>query len=306
LEQAEQMFRAAARVGTATRPLLAFYGLNQAGRAIAAAGSAVQGEDWRLSGHGIKSKDLDGPLAKIAVRCDKAGSSGSFVRLSELLDSPVWPHSKPMALSFLWDCLPETRLTPLADDASRHCPLLVDTQPMHGEPHPLATAPVMYFPPWVVNSPHGCESLAEYLAVFPGAREFDSFVRDGSAPDSQPRFIEDVDGWGELQMNWQAAGGKQCDFIQQGAFLVGITRSYNGSLYFFPAPDGFDKSLHPLMAWWAVLHVLSMLARYQPAGWAGHIDVDRSPYAVPLENLLKAALVLMPKLIIDTIWEVSL
>jgi hypothetical protein len=37
LEQAEQMFRAAAGVGPATRPLLVFYGLSQAGRAIAAA-----------------------------------------------------------------------------------------------------------------------------------------------------------------------------------------------------------------------------------------------------------------------------
>ena len=34
LEQAEQMFRAGASVGPATRPLLVFYGLSQAGRAI--------------------------------------------------------------------------------------------------------------------------------------------------------------------------------------------------------------------------------------------------------------------------------
>jgi hypothetical protein len=39
LGQAEQMFRTAAVVGQATRPLLVFYGLNQAGRAIAAAAS---------------------------------------------------------------------------------------------------------------------------------------------------------------------------------------------------------------------------------------------------------------------------
>ena len=305
LEQAEQMFRAAARVGPATRPLLVYYGLNQAGRAIAAAGSGVQGDDWQLSGHGIKSKGLDGPLTKIALRCDKGGS-GSFVRLSAFLDSPVWADSKPIALSSLWDCIPETRLTPLVDNESRRCPLLVDTQRMHGEPHPLASAPVMYFPPRVVDSPQGRQSLTEYLAAFPGARGFDSFVMDGREPNSQPRFYKDVDGWGELQMNWQAADGQQCGFIQQVAFLAAITRPYNDSMYFFPAPDGSDRSLHPLMAWWAVLHTLSMLARYQPAEWAGHIDVDRSPYAVPLENMLKAAMVLMPKLIADTIWQVSL
>jgi hypothetical protein len=30
------------------------------------------------------------------------------------------------------------------------------------------------------------------------------------------------------------------------------------------------------MARWAVLFTLSMLARYQPAEWAAHVDVDAS------------------------------
>lgn len=52
LEQTEQMFRAAAVVGPATRPLQVFYGLSQAGRAIAAAAWSLKGEDWRLVAHG--------------------------------------------------------------------------------------------------------------------------------------------------------------------------------------------------------------------------------------------------------------
>jgi hypothetical protein len=39
------------------------------------------------------------------------------------------------------------------------------------------------------------------------------------------------------------------------------------------------------MAWWAVLFTLSMLARYQPAEWATHVDVDTSSHAVPIERL---------------------
>src|SRR5882762_9883298 len=63
LEQAEQMFRAAATAGTETRPLHVFYGLSQAGRAIAAAASKISSADgWRLVGHGIRSRGLDGPL----------------------------------------------------------------------------------------------------------------------------------------------------------------------------------------------------------------------------------------------------
>lgn len=45
--------------------------------------------------------------------------------------------------------------------------------------------------------------------------------------------------------------------------------------------------LHPLMAWWAVLCMLSMIARHQPTEWAAHIDVDSSKNAVAIEQLLK-------------------
>lgn len=45
LEQAEQMFHAAHSVGPATSPLLLFYGLSQAGRAVAAAAKPVTRPD---------------------------------------------------------------------------------------------------------------------------------------------------------------------------------------------------------------------------------------------------------------------
>ncbi|MCX5151640.1 YaaC family protein [Streptomyces sp. NBC_00320] len=45
MEQAQQMFKAAEVVGPQTRPLLVFYGLSQAGRAIAAAAVDLKGED---------------------------------------------------------------------------------------------------------------------------------------------------------------------------------------------------------------------------------------------------------------------
>lgn len=43
LEQAEQLFRAAANVGAAARPLPLFYGLSQAGRANRRCGDEAQG-----------------------------------------------------------------------------------------------------------------------------------------------------------------------------------------------------------------------------------------------------------------------
>src|SRR5215469_7120888 len=117
LEQAEQMFKAAATVGQATRPVLAYYGLNQAGRAISAAASAVGDNEWRLSGHGIYAKNLHGSLADIAITCDQPDGKGSFAKLSQTLNSPLWKG--PITFRSFWDSIPETRLTPLVDDQSR-------------------------------------------------------------------------------------------------------------------------------------------------------------------------------------------
>ena len=80
-----------------------------------------------------------------------------------------------------------------------------------------------------------------------------------------------------------------------------MTLPYLGGRWLFPDVAGTGRPLHPLLAWWCVLLALSMLARYQPAEWASHIDVDASPHAVPLERLLTAALTTVPTLISETL-----
>lgn len=307
------MFRAAEGVGTATRPLLVFYGLSQAGRAIAAAASAITTADgWRLEGHGIRtvSKTLSGPLPDVLVASDKGGSRGSFVRLSEILDSPLFADKvNPLALNALWDCLPENRVAPLRDTGtSRRTPLYVAHLSLNREPHPLASAPVAYFPPWVVSSPEGGQTLVDYLAAFSDqVREFHSFVRVGHDPDAAPDFSSHHDGWGELRMNWILPHQKSGTFAERVKHLRSIGRTYDGDIYFFPAVGdaGQGRGLHPLMSWWAVLHTLSMLARYQPAEWAEQIDVDGSSYAAPVESLLKRAMQVVPRLVRETIEEVA-
>lgn len=62
VEQCEQLLRGAATPGYASRPLNLFYGLSQAGRAIAAAWSPPPfgpQNSWRLAGHGITAAALD-------------------------------------------------------------------------------------------------------------------------------------------------------------------------------------------------------------------------------------------------------
>jgi hypothetical protein len=60
-----------------------------------------------------------------------------------------------------------------------------------------------------------------------------------------------------------------------------------------------------LLAWWAILFALSMLARYQPETWTAYLDVDKCAYAVPLETLLDRALVTCPELLLHAIRSVS-
>jgi len=85
LQQAEELFRAARSVGPASRPLLLFYGMSQAGRAIAAASVRVQSSDWTLSGHGIKARNLTAQLPDITVQTESPSSRSSFCRLSVIL-----------------------------------------------------------------------------------------------------------------------------------------------------------------------------------------------------------------------------
>ncbi|MFD9535328.1 YaaC family protein [Streptomyces sp. NPDC060010] len=112
LEQTGQMFRAAAVVDPATRPLQVFYGLSQAGRAIAAASWSLKDQDWNLESHGIKTTGFHRPFPDIEIRTDLPGTQGSFVRVSEALDSPVW-GSSPTRLEDVWDLLPPNQDYPL-------------------------------------------------------------------------------------------------------------------------------------------------------------------------------------------------
>lgn len=309
LEQAEQMFRAAARVGTATRALPLFYGLSQAGRAVACAAKAAKGDAWRLGGHGITTQHLAGPLSEIAVTTGKKATQGSFVRVSELLNSPVWEGvEKP--LTALWDALPENTGWPLGkagDD--RRVPLLALNQVGDG-PHPLATL-ALILPPSVIEAGTR-QAMVDYLQDYPEAQGWAHYVRKSVEPDAEPDFYLDgggagyPPGWGYATLNWEMKAPYTHSYEDRVAFLRSLRRSYSNSehLLFFPSL-GTARSIHPLMAWWAVLHAFSMLARYQPAEWAQHISIDDSTYAAAIERLLAEGIETVPLLLLQVLHDVS-
>ncbi|OXZ04310.1 YaaC family protein [Streptomyces sp. 2R] len=309
LEQAEQTFQVAATVGTATRPMQVFYGLSQAGRAIAAAAVILKGEEWNLTSHGIKATGFHLPFPDIEIRTDPPGTQGSFVKVSEALDSPVW-EKEPLRLEDVWDLLPPNLRYPLTT-RDRLTPLYADEGGIGMHEHSLLSIPVCHIPARVVNASTR-EALTDFLTSYPAVAQHESYVTTGAlslgseAPPDYGIYNRDR---GELTINWQMPPGTGLDGMATGderlAHLRAMTRSYRGDRYFLPILPPMKQELHPLMAWWAVLYTLSMLSRYQPAKWGLLINVDGSQHAVPIERLLERAINHLPILIADAITEVS-
>lgn len=99
LEQAQQLFAAAASADYASRPILVFYGLSQGGRAIAACSTEAK-SGWQLKGHGIDVPDLDQrPELPDLTIGDKG--KGSFTQLTPLLHSGSLPTGASLGQTWL-------------------------------------------------------------------------------------------------------------------------------------------------------------------------------------------------------------
>jgi hypothetical protein len=253
------MFRAAEVVGPQTRALLVFYGLSQAGRAIAAAAVDLKGESWNLISHGIRTSGFDKDFADIEVRTDPAGSAGSFVRLSELLQSPVWGNDTVARLADVWNTLPVNLQYPLTD-RERFTPLYASGQTGTG-PHPMLTIHMGDIPDRIVDDDGGQAALDKFLMSYPGTLGYHSFDYTTVRGRDVPRYERHNPDAGWLYMHWEMLE-ETASAAQLQQRLRALTRAYAGHRYFFPAVAGLPRELHPLMAWWVILYALSMLARY--------------------------------------------
>jgi YaaC-like Protein len=98
MEQAEQFFAASDTIGQEIRPILLYYGLNQALRALAAVCIPPR-ETWTFSSHGLSCRNLDqiGNLEDVTI---EESGRGGFQMLSEICKSPRF--SGKVALGDLW------------------------------------------------------------------------------------------------------------------------------------------------------------------------------------------------------------
>jgi hypothetical protein len=295
------MFTAAAGIGVATRPLLLFYGFSQGGRAIAAAAKDVPDKDYRLVGHGIKvdQSTLGGPIADVQIYGDNS-ARGSFTRLSKILKSPTWDGTAPVRLGELWNSLPEGSTFAL-DHSLGGFPLSASVDELSvlsdAETAPPVRLAVSGIPADIMPSSQPAAptpALQRLLDRYPTLAGYTEIEVTGIFPGSQR---------GTVHLTYPSSNSDYPGRTEDA--LIHSTLYGMRDRYAFPAVGANNDSQHPVMAWWAVLFALSMLARYHPEAWAGHIAVDQSSAAVAIEQLLTTALTRVPELLLRTIFDVS-
>ena len=275
LEQAEDLFRTAALAEHSTRALPLFYGLSQAGRAIAVAAES----GLRLQGHGIRPNFAKGArgLELFSTTVQGNGKSGaSFTELSRLLNSAAMVQ--PQYLSDLWSMvievgLSEPRLRPLrtyfvSDHSDRKgTRTLYSIDSVH-----------------VIGDNFDDSAFATLCTDYPDLLGF------------QLAGVHYSNDRRTAQVNFSPA---------EPGTNRRPGREYRHSEVLLPAVRGESSTLHPLMLWWAILFALSMLTRYEPDSWKRSIDVNTESSAVVVEALLDAALDAVPDIIERAISEVT-
>src|SRR5271170_5631910 len=99
MQQFEEQMAAANVVTSATSPLNVYYGLAQAGLAIAAAKAP---EPWTFSSHGLELVDTSLNFADICVR---PKGSGGFQAVASITGSPI--IETEVTIGALWASLPD-------------------------------------------------------------------------------------------------------------------------------------------------------------------------------------------------------
>jgi hypothetical protein len=302
LEQAEQLMHAAADVGPSASPLLLFYAVSQAGRAIAAARLE---DPWRLSGHGLKAPTRDpsaGLLRRIVVP-DRRQAPGtrrqSFAGVAVATGSDQL--TSELELGAIWAAIPEL-IAPLPqpplDDGTWKRPLrayLPAVDPAH-----TMLADMRPFELLVDGLPEDADldTLLRYLGDYPTTEGIYMGHVQGMRDDSivtqicptgrpLPAFC-----WPDVSTNVSVRAQR----------LNVIAPDYRdlGTRLILPRAGSKDD-LSPLMLWWALLFGLSSVARYDPELWICALDVNNSALAVPIEAALDTALEALPELILDAL-----
>lgn len=289
LEQFEELIKAAAVASPGVRPLPLFYALSQAGRAIAAANLP---DAWKLYGHGISCGDLSPRnVLDLEIKPLKPNSSrpDSFhgVTWATGCEAPT----EPIALGALWLALPEvSKLIPDADGAERWPEALI------------------VVPPEPTMSP--LERFDRVEAALYSWKHSDgtSLVDELSKyANTEHATYEEIPGIGVRVTHLFGGLGLNVHWPSEKADVEGRRNTLDRVA---PIGPGGDRWVRPLVSgaamndltmWWALLFGLSMLARYEPAGWNAMLDLDAGKLSSHLVRLMDAAVDVVPELVLKAL-----
>jgi YaaC-like Protein len=324
LEQAEQLWLASQNVGAIASPLLLFYGLTQAGRALCAAG--IPGAAWEgAHRHGLHFQ-LTAPaegspleLRNVGVRTD---DEGLVNQVADVVGSPVLSDSA--SLSDLISSL-DSDLYFDDDQYSASRPLEVYEYGLllpgkFGDParKALFLGPLPdvlasnreYVPAGPNNLAHtrivppSAADVAAWLSAYPRLRALGEPTDIRSPEGSLGRI--DRGNW-VIRLMWggddRIEGVTQSQWTLQQLDVVYSDQPNGAGGVVLPSIGGNIEAQRLLVTWWLVLYCLSMLARYYPTVWTKLLDVDSSSLAVPFDHLISVARAKVPRLIFDAVHE---
>jgi hypothetical protein len=290
LEQFEELISAAADASPGVRPLPLFYALSQAGRAIAAANLA---DGWKLRGHGISCGDLS-PTNVLDIEI-KPWDSPSRDE-PDAFHGVAWATEcetpkRPIKLGALWLALPEvSKLLPDAQGA---------------EQWPEA---VLAVPPAMTTSP--VERFDRVEAALISWKHSDGASLAAELPkyaNTEDASYEDIPGIGIRVTHLPVGLGLNVYWPAETADVAGRQNTLDRVVPSAPGGERWlrplvgDAAMNDLMMWWALLFGLSMLARYEPAGWNAMLDLDEGALSSHLVRLMDAAVEVVPELVLQAL-----
>jgi hypothetical protein len=292
--QFEEQFTAAKVVTEATRPLNLYYGLAQAGMAIAAAHAD---NPWSFSRHGLRLTNRDGELADMTIAPE---GDGGFQKVATATGSRL--ITGPVRLGALWASLPE-----LTDAGSLPGSGTPSPIPLAADETPANVPSASVFPSGDVlerdllaDYDRWLQRFREIMKAYPGTEGIVIPVRQDSIspPGSGARNWRIDVTWLDAQSTDEIPAAELKEFFDK----IAPEYRYEGDRYLRPAIDEDGTAPpSPLMTWWLLLYSFSILARYEPRKWAKLLDLDKTKTAVLLQYALAEALTVVPQLVLEAL-----
>jgi hypothetical protein len=188
LEQWDALLQASADVVPATSPILLFYALSQAGRAVSAA--QVQGQPFRSRGHGLRIGDPTGDLGAALVQ-PEGGPNTSFAMFCRATGSPGLTAAT--TLGALWAANPKLEVVATLGD--RETPAL-ELMQISGDPPTRALISGDLAEALPADEHEAVAELRSRLGRYPGSA--DGLVINNAAP----RISRD--GTPQVEVSWRS------------------------------------------------------------------------------------------------------